>query len=221
MAIFADRADAGRVLAAALERWRGTDAIVFGIPRGGVVVAAEVARVLSLPLAAVVVRKLGAAHHEEFAVGAIAEDVRLVRPEAVRTGFTTPDELAKVEQREREELARRTRLFGASAVDMAGRTALVVDDGIATGATATVACRSLRARGASSIVLAVPVAPVDFVPEADSVDEYVCPNRIRDFWAVGQFYRDFRQTTDDEVIRLLSASGSGADGSAGTATAGA
>lgn len=202
--IFSDRADAGRRLAVTLEAERGTDVLVLGIPRGGVVVAAEVARVLDLPLAAVVVRKLGAPAHEEYAVGAIAEGVRVVDADAVRRGDVTLEQLDAVEDKERAELARRTRLFGGSAPSVAGRTVIVVDDGVATGATALAACRALRAQGASRIVLAVPVAPESWRPDASAVDEFVCPHRVRDFWAVGQFYRDFTQTTDEEVTRLLS-----------------
>lgn len=204
VAIFADRVDAGRHLAAALEAERGSDAIVFGIPRGGIVVAAEVARALDLPLAAVIVRKLGAPSHGEYAVGAIAQDVRVVDDGALRQGGVTAEQLARVEDRERAELERRLELFGGSALPLAARTAIVVDDGIATGATATAACRSLRAQGAGRIVLAVPVAPAGWRPRADEVDHYVCPHPIRDFWAVGQFYTDFTQTEDGEVARLLS-----------------
>jgi putative phosphoribosyl transferase len=202
--IFSDRVDAGRRLAVTLEAERGTDALVLGIPRGGVVVAGEVARALDLPLAAVVVRKLGAPAHEEYAVGAIAEGVRVVDADAVRRGDVTPAQLDAVEDKERAELARRTRLFGRSAPSVAGRTVVVVDDGVATGATALAACRALRAQGATRIVLAVPVAPASWRPDAAVVDEFVCPHRVRGFWAVGQFYTDFTQTTDEEVTRLLS-----------------
>lgn len=212
MAIFADRADAGRELAGALDGWRGSDAVVIGIPRGGVVVAAEVSRVLGLPLAVVIVRKLGAPSHEEFAVGAIAEDVRLVNDDALAAGYATPDQLASVEEQERSELKRRTALFAASIEDVSGRPALVVDDGVATGASATVACRSLRARGVGRVVLAVPVAPAEWRPPPDAVDEYVCLRPQQEFWAVGQFYDDFAQTTDAEVIALLR------DASTGSAT---
>lgn len=201
--IFADRADAGRQLAAVLDAERATDAVVFGIPRGGVVVAAEVARALALPLAAAVVRKLGAPSHEEYAVGAIAEGVRVMNPEVVRQGRITPAQLASVEELERIELARRLRLFAASVPSIVGRTAIVVDDGIATGATAMAACQALRAHGAARIVLAVPVAPAQWSPDPSVVDEYVCPHRVSDFWAVGQFYVDFTQTSDGEVSRLL------------------
>ncbi|WP_127475182.1 phosphoribosyltransferase [Microbacterium sulfonylureivorans] len=204
MAIFADRAHAGRELAEALRAWSGEDAVVLGIPRGGVVVAAEVARALGLPLAAAVVRKLGAPSHEEFAVGAVADDVRVVNDDAVRAGFVTSEQLAFVEDLERVELRRRTALFGASGADFAGKTVLVVDDGVATGATVTAACLSLRAHGATRIVLAVPVAPADWRPDRDTADDYVCPHRERDFWAVGQYYDDFTQTSDAEVVELLS-----------------
>lgn len=204
MALFADRADAGRELARALRAWRGTEALVLGIPRGGVVVAAEVARILGLRLGTAVVRKLGAPSHEEFAVGAIAEDVRVVNDAAVRGGFVTAEQLAFVEDLERVELKRRTTLFGASVAEVTGRTAIVVDDGVATGATATAACLSLRAHGAERIVLAVPVAPIDWRPDREAVDDYVCPHRERDFWAVGQYYDDFTQTSDAEVVELLS-----------------
>ena len=203
VAIFADRVDAGRELAAVLEVHRGGDAIVLGIPRGGVVVAAEVAQALALPLAATVVRKLGAPAHEEYAIGAIAEGVEVVNDDAVRQGGVTPEALARVEDLERAELIRRTQLFADSPPAIAGRTVIIVDDGLATGATATAACRSLKAQGAARIVLAVPVAPAAWRPPPDAVDEYVCPHPIRAFWAVGQFYTDFTQTTDGEVMRLL------------------
>ena len=205
MALFADRAAAGRELAAHLAEWRGADAVVFGIARGGVVVAAAVAEALGLPLDAVVVRKLGAAGHEEFAVGAIAEGVRIVTPDAVRWAGMSPADLERVEAAERDELARRTDAYGSRIPDLAGRTALVVDDGVATGASAIAACRALRHRGAARIVLAVPVAPMRWEPPADAADEYVCPHREPEFWAVGQYYDDFGQTTDAEVRRLLEA----------------
>lgn len=203
MAIFADRVQAGGELAEHLAEWKGTDAAVLGIPRGGVVVAAEVARLLALPLGVAVVRKLGAPGHEEFAVGAIAEGVRIVDRRSVRRSGLTPEQLATVEERERAELERRTRAFGATPVDVAGRVVIVVDDGVATGSTANAACRAQRARGAGEIVLAVPVAPADWRPEASVVDRFVCPHRVADFWAVGQFYDDFSQTKDEEVARLL------------------
>ncbi|MFH8249790.1 phosphoribosyltransferase [Microbacterium sp. B2969] len=203
MAIFPDRVAAGRELAAALEHHRGADAVVLGIPRGGVVVAAEVARALALPLGVAVVRKLGAPSREEFAVGAIADGVRVVDPAATRLHGVTPEELAAVEASERVELERRNRLFAETPLEVEGRTAIIVDDGIATGATATAACRAQRGRGAARIVLAAPVAPLRWLPEDTVVDEFVCPHREREFWAVGQFYDDFTQTSDEEVARLL------------------
>lgn len=203
VALFADRAAAGHELVRSLEPWRDSDAVIFGIPRGGVVVAAAVASALGVPLDAVVVRKLGAPFHEEFAVGAIADGIRVVDPHALRTGQVTPEQLAFIEDMERVELARRARLFGWTRRSLAGTTAIVVDDGVATGATAAAACHALRGREPTQIVLAVPVAPADWRPGSSVADEYVCPHPRDDFWAVGQFYDDFRQTTDEEVTRLL------------------
>lgn len=209
MALFADRREAGRELAAELAQWRGTDAVVLGIPRGGVVVAAAVAEELGLPLDAVVVRKLGASGHEEFAVGAIADGVRIVTPGAVRWAGMSEDDLERVEAAERDELARRTDAYGARLGDLTGRTALVVDDGVATGASAIAACRAVRTRGPARVVLAVPVAPARWRAPADAVDEFVCPHPEDDFWAVGQYYDDFGQTSDAEVVRLLGAASTG------------
>ncbi len=165
--------------------------------------AAAVADALDLPLDVVVVRKLGAAGHEEFAVGAIADGVRLVEPSAVRWAGMSARDVDEVEAAEREELARRSEAFGSSTTALAGRTAIVVDDGVATGSSAIAACRALRSREPSRIVLAVPVAPARWSPPGDAVDEFVCPHRETDFWAVGQYYDDFAQTTDDEVVRML------------------
>lgn len=202
MAIFADRVDAGEQLSDALTTWARTDAVVLGIPRGGVVVAAVVARRLQLPLDVAVVRKLGAPDREEYAVGAIAEGVRIVHDDVLRDGNVSDEQLASVEARERIELDRRSRAFGAAPLDLTDRTVLIVDDGVATGATMNAACRSAKARGAARVVVAVPVAPRTWRPDA-AADEFVCPHRESEFWAVGPFYDDFTQTSDDEVIRLL------------------
>ena len=165
--------------------------------------AAAVADVLELPLDVVVVRKLGAAGHEEFAVGAIAEGVRLVEPSAVRWAGMSERDVDEVEAAERDELARRSQAFGSGTIDLGGRPVIVVDDGIATGSSAVAACRALRTRDPARIVLAVPVAPARWSAPDDAVDELVCPHRERDFWAVGQYYDHFAQTTDEEVVRLL------------------
>jgi putative phosphoribosyl transferase len=203
MGLFSDRAAAGRKLAESLGDWKGTDAVVYGIPRGGVVTAAAVARALHLPLDAVVVRKLGAVGREEFAVGAIADGVRLIEPSAVRWAGMSGDDVERVEAAEQAELARRSAAFGSGGLDPAGRVAIVVDDGIATGSSAVAACRALRSREPARIILAVPVAPERWRPPREAADIYVCPFQEADFWAVGQFYDDFRQTADEEVLRLL------------------
>jgi putative phosphoribosyl transferase len=169
------------------------------------VVAAEVARLLGAPLDAAVVRKLGVPTHPEFAMGAIARGVRVMDPTIVRDTGVSPEQFAFVEDMETVELDRRIGRFRAdgSRIDIAGRVAIVVDDGVATGATATAACLALRARGPAAVVLAVPVAPATWRPEPGVVDRFIVGHAPRDFWAVGQFYRDFAQTTDEEVERLL------------------
>ncbi|MEQ6898551.1 phosphoribosyltransferase family protein [Microbacterium sp. KR10-403] len=207
MALFADRADAGRDLAAHLEQWRGSDAVVAGIARGGVVVAASVAAELTLPLTAVAVRKLGMPGREEVALGAIAEGVTVIDERAGGHGAVSEADLTRIEARERAVLARRQELIRDAVPALDGRAVLLVDDGIATGSTARAAVRSLRARGAARVVLAVPVAPTEWLPEPGSVDEYVCAHPIERLWAVGSYYDDFTQTTDEEVVRLLRAGG--------------
>lgn len=192
-------------MAGALDAFRETDTVVVGIPRGGVVIAAVVADALGLPLAAVAVRKLGATGHEEYAVGAIADGVRVVDERAVRAAGMDADTLAAVERRARDELARRGDLFGDA--DVTGRDVLVVDDGLATGSTAIAACRALRAAGATKVTLAVPVAPASWRPDEGVLDEFVCLVRPCVFRAVGEFYDDFTQTTDAEVLALLPAPG--------------
>ncbi|WBP86002.1 phosphoribosyltransferase [Kitasatospora cathayae] len=204
---FTDRTDAGRRLAARLAHLAGPDTVVVALPRGGVPVAAEVASALGAPLDICVIRKLGVPYQPELAMGAIGEDgVRVLNEQILRLAGVGDEQLAQVEQRERTELARRARRYRGDrpATDLRGRTVLVVDDGIATGSTAKAACRIVRARGAARVVLAVPVAPRDWTDRLSEVaDELVCVDTPSPFFAIGEFYADFSQTGDEEVLRLL------------------
>jgi putative phosphoribosyl transferase len=205
--VFADRADAGRRLAQILLELRGRDTVVLGLPRGGVPVGREVARALEAPLDVIVVRKLGSARHPEYAVGAIGQDgVRIIDPAAVRMMGVGEAELAEVEARERAELARRTDQFrsGAGRLDLTGKRAIIVDDGIATGSTAIAACRAARQLGAAEVVVAVPVAPPDWKERlADEADRLIALETPEPFFAVGQWYDNFEQTTDAVVVACL------------------
>jgi putative phosphoribosyl transferase len=203
---FRDRAHAGRALAARLEHLRATDPVVVGLPRGGVPVAAEVAAALGAQLDVVLVRKIGAPEREELAVGAIGEDGVTVRNEAVlrELGLSWED-LADQVERARAEVRRRAEMLRpGTRPELRGRTVILVDDGIATGATVVAALRVLRDLGVTRIVLAVPVAPPDSLAALRPLaDEVVCPSTPRRFAAVGQWYDDFTQVPDDQVRTLL------------------
>jgi putative phosphoribosyl transferase len=209
--IFQDRVDAGRALARALVSFDGaSDAIVLGLPRGGVPVASEIAHALGLPLDVLVVRKLGLPWQPELAMGAIASGGAIVLNEDVLAHAAGREDLVEqVKRRELAELDRREREFRGtrSPIAVAGRTAIVVDDGLATGATMEAAVRALRALGAARVVAAVPVASAEALQRiAALADETVCLETPPYFSAVGQWYRDFDQTSDSEVSRLLAVS---------------
>jgi putative phosphoribosyl transferase len=205
--MFADRVDAGRRLAAVLEHLRDQDVVVLGLPRGGVPVADEVARALGAPLDVIVVRKIGVPFQPELGMGAIGEDgVRIVDVGVMEMTGTTDREFRHVEARERDELDRRSRRFRGdrARVPLVGRTALIVDDGIATGSTARAACQVARAHGAARVVLAVPVAPRGWeVRIGTDADELIALEAPDGFRAIGQFYRDFSPTPDEEVVACL------------------
>lgn len=204
---FADRLDAGRRLAARLEHLRDDSVVVLGLPRGGVPVAAEVARALDAPLDVIVVRKLGVPFQPELGMGAIGEDgVRILNDEILAMTRVSQSELATVESRERAELERRARRFRGDRprTSLEGRTVVVVDDGVATGSTARAACQVARAQGAARVVLAVPVAPQGWEGRiAGDADECIALDTPEPFWAIGQFYSDFSQTSDAEVVDCL------------------
>jgi putative phosphoribosyl transferase len=186
---------------------RDRDVVVVGLPRGGVPVAAEVAKALDAPLDVILVRKLGVPSQPELGMGAIGENgVRVLDAEVVQSVGITSDEIARVEARERGELERRVELFrsGREHVSLKNRVVVIVDDGIATGSTARVACKVARAHGASYIVLAVPVAPRGWERDLVGVaDEYICVASPGAFSSVGQFYSNFTQVTDDDVVACL------------------
>ena len=206
---FADRRAAGRRLAAVLTPLADLDPVVVALPRGGVPVAAEIARSLHVPLDVIVVRKLGVPFQPELGMGAVGEGgARVVDDHVVHLAHVSEHELAEVERRELAEVERRSRRFrgGRPPVSLDGRVVIVVDDGIATGSTAKAACQVARARGARRVVLAIPVAPSEGKSRiGDDADEYVCLETPDDFHAVGQFYDDFTATTDDEVVACLAA----------------
>lgn len=204
---FRDRADAGRRLAERLEYRQTEHPLVLGLPRGGVMVAFEVAKRLKTPLDVVVVRKLGVPNQPELGFGAIGEDgVRVINPWVVRDAAVTPTQLVAVEREEQEVLQRRAAAFRRARprIPMSGRAVVLVDDGIATGSTARAACEVVRAGGAARVILATPVAPRETVVAlSDVADEVVCLETPWPFHAIGLFYQDFTQVDDATVVALL------------------
>lgn len=205
---FADRIDGGRQLAARLRGLRDQNVVVLGLPRGGVPVANEVADALDAPLDVIVVRKLGVPFQHELAMGAIGEGgARVLDVEVVSATRVTESDIATVERRERSEMVARVARFrrNRDRIDLHGRTVVIVDDGIATGSTARVACHVARHLGAARVILAVPVGPVSTIENLPEADEVVCLATPEPFTAVGNHYRDFSPTTDDAVIEILDA----------------
>ena len=206
---FRDRHDAGRRLAAELLPYRDEDPVVVGLPRGGVPVAEEVAAALGAPLEVLAVRKLGAPHNPEYGIGAIAEGgTRVFDSEALAVLGINGGVLDSIVSREAEELRRRVAAYRGERplVDLRGRTAIVVDDGVATGVTDTAALRALRRLGPRRLVLAVPVCAPDSAGRLrEEADEVVCLSEPPLLYGVGQWYRDFSQVSDGEVIAALGA----------------
>ncbi len=204
--MFADREEAGQRLAEALAEYGGSDCVVFAIPRGGVIVGEIVARALPAPLDVVVPRKIGAPMNPELGVGAIAPGVRVLDSRMIRSLGVSEEYLEREIAEQEREIERREHAYrqGRPVTDVHGRVAIVVDDGVATGGTAVAAIRWARARGAATVVFGVPVAPEQSLPrlreEADTVVVLATPEP---FFAVGEWYQRFEQTSDAEVVDAL------------------
>jgi putative phosphoribosyl transferase len=206
--LFMDRSEAGRVLASKLGRYAGRDdVVVLALPRGGVPVGYEVARALGAPLDVFLVRKLGVPGHEELAMGAIASGgVRVLNEDVVRELRMPPEAIDAVAEREQGELERREQAYrdGRPFPQVRDRIVILVDDGLATGSTMRAAVAALRQQGPGRIVVAVPVGAADTCRDLRAeADEVVCARQPDPFFAVGAWYRDFSQTTDEEVRELL------------------
>jgi putative phosphoribosyl transferase len=206
---FKNRSDAGQKLAARLAKYKGQDAVLLALPRGGVPVAAEVAEALNAPIDLVLVRKIGVPSQPELAMGAIVdgESPIVVRnEEVIRHAGVNERGFLAVREREFAELERRRRLYlgGRRRIGVKDRVAIVIDDGIATGATVRAALRAIRMRQPKKLILAVPVGPTDTIEAMrEEADEVLCLEIHEDFGAIGYFYEDFRQITDKEVIDIL------------------
>jgi putative phosphoribosyl transferase len=204
---FTDRDDAGRQLALRLEHMRGQPVVVLGLPRGGVRVAAQAARALGAPLDVIIVRKLGTPFQPELGMGAVGEDgVQVINPEVVSQSGVTEKQLAAITAREQDQVEARAARYRAyrPREPLAGKVAVVVDDGVATGSTARAACQIARAHGAARVVLAAPVAPLGWEDRIGAdADEFVSVDTPFDFFGIGQFYADFAQESDDSVIAYL------------------
>lgn len=213
--LFNDRVEAGKRLAQALREFQGKDAVVLGVPRGGVVVAAEVARALGAPLDVVVTRKVGAPGEPEFALGAVTQEGEVILDvKAVESVGASREYLDGEIRRKREEVDERMKLLRGDAPfpRVEGKVVIIVDDGVATGSSVSAAVRSVRSRAPGEVVVAVPVAPRETVEKlAREGVKVVCLETPEPFFAIGEFYRDFRQVEDAEVIRLLYWSSGSAD----------
>jgi len=205
--MFKDRDEAGMRLAKALKTMDTSNMVLMAIPRGGVVIGAAVAEVLGVSLSVVIPKKIGAPGNEELAIGALVDRKSIFVDKGLQRSLNISDEYIEREARKKlEEIARRRAMYGASGdlPDLAGKTIVLVDDGLATGSTAIAAARSLRAAGAEKLILAVPVAPKESVAKIEQyVDEVVCLELPPVFYAVGQFYENFEQVSDEQVVELL------------------
>ena len=205
--VFKDRKEAGRLLAEELGRYRNRkDVLVLGLPRGGVTVAFEIARALGVPLDLLIVRKIGYPSNPELAVGAVSETGAVALNEDVIAYGVTRDYIEKETARQKEEIARRMKLYrgGKGLPSLAGKTVILVDDGIATGATVKAAIATLKKEPIARLVAALPVSSQEAAREiSGTVDEWVCLQTPYPFYAVGAFFRDFTQVEDDEVVAML------------------
>lgn len=209
---FSDRTEAGRRLARALDDFRGQDAVVLGLPRGGLPVAAEVAAYLSAPLDLLLVRKIGVPFQPELAMGALVDGAQpvIVRNEdVIRSAMISQSEFDQACQKELKEIEQRQARYGEvrQPVEVSGRTVIIIDDGIATGATARAAVQGIRKRNPRRIILAVPVAPYEAIEEVKhDADDVICLEQPQLFHAISQFYAHFHQVSHEEVIRILESS---------------
>jgi predicted phosphoribosyltransferase len=210
MELFSNRVEAGRRLATALKGAIGVEAIVLAIPRGGVVVGFEVAQTLNIMLDLIIPRKIGAPNNPELAIGAVTEDGTIILDDKLVEYFEVSKEYIEEEsERQRLEIERRLKLYRGDAPypSLKNREVVIVDDGVATGSTMKAAVVSVRKRGAKTIVVAVPVGPSSTVEELKKeADDVVCLHKPEPFYAIGQFYEDFTQTSDEDVRRLLNLS---------------
>lgn len=214
--MFIDRRDAGIQLAQRLKKYRGQKGVlVLALPRGGVVTGFEIARSLGAPLDVLIVRKIGFPGQPELAIGAVSETGAVVLNESIISSYGVSDDYVKKEiSRQKEEISRRVKLYrkGESISELEGRTIILVDDGVATGATVKAAIATLKKEKITKLVLALPVGPPDAAAELkEMVDDFICLEVPAYFGAVGAFYEDFTQVSDDEVVEMLERAAADAD----------
>jgi predicted phosphoribosyltransferase len=207
MAYFTDRVDAGKKLASALSDFKGEEGLVLAIPRGGVVVAYEIAQALNLPLDVIIPHKIGAPYNPELAIGAMAEDGTIILDQQLVAYLGVPKNYIQEEsEHQKREIERRLKMYRQNQANpnLKGKDVIIVDDGIATGSTMKAALASVKNRGAKTVTVAIPVGPPSTIKELKKqADRVICLYAPEYFAAIGQFYSDFSQTSDEEVIQLL------------------